>query len=122
MRYAIIIGTRPEIIKMSPIIRLLREEEYFVVCSEQNNFVMNMRFFGELKLPRPKHLLSWDIPGNISGLLHNISKVLYSESPDLVLTHCDTYTSLFGSLAALKRGIRVVLTIRSTVLPIGCMK
>jgi UDP-N-acetylglucosamine 2-epimerase (non-hydrolysing) len=54
MKIAVILGTRPEIIKMSPIIRILEREayEYFIVHSRQHySYNMDKIFFEQLKLP-----------------------------------------------------------------------
>jgi len=60
MKFAIIIGTRPEIIKMSPIIRELQRRresgapiEYFILHTGQHySYSMDRVFFEQLDLPR----------------------------------------------------------------------
>jgi UDP-N-acetylglucosamine 2-epimerase (non-hydrolysing) len=54
VKVAIVLGTRPEIIKMSPIVRILERKayEYFIVHSGRHYFYnINKIFFEQLKLP-----------------------------------------------------------------------
>jgi UDP-N-acetylglucosamine 2-epimerase (non-hydrolysing) len=58
--FAIILGTRPEIIKLSPIIRELknRNKEYILIHTEQHySCEMDEVFFRELDLPKPDYEL-----------------------------------------------------------------
>ena len=57
----LIFGTRPEIIKLSPVIRFLEKAKrnYFVLHTGQHySYEMDAIFFKELELPEPKHKLS----------------------------------------------------------------
>ena len=59
MKIGIVLGTRPEIIKLSPLIRLLHNNlNYFVIHTGQH-YSQNMDkiFFEELELPQPKYNL-----------------------------------------------------------------
>ena len=56
MRTAVVLGTRPEIIKMSPVIRELEKKkaDYFIVHTGQHySYSMDRVFFEQLKIPRP---------------------------------------------------------------------
>jgi UDP-N-acetylglucosamine 2-epimerase (non-hydrolysing) len=60
MKIAIILGTRPEIIKMSPVIRECERSglDYYILHTGQHySFEMDRVFFEELKLPAPKYNL-----------------------------------------------------------------
>src|SRR3989344_2193556 len=60
MKIAIIVGTRPEIIKFSPIIRICERDkiDYFVIHTGQHySYEMDSIFFKQLKLPQPKYNL-----------------------------------------------------------------
>ncbi len=72
MKLAIIVGTRPEIIKMSPIIRECQRRKrsnnkdlnYFILHTGQHySYQMDQVFFEQLELPDPKHNL--DVGSNI---------------------------------------------------------
>ena len=60
MKIGIVVGTRPEIIKMAPVIRecIKRELSYFIIHSNQHySSEMDSIFFDELKLPKPDYNL-----------------------------------------------------------------
>jgi UDP-N-acetylglucosamine 2-epimerase (non-hydrolysing) len=111
MKIGIVLGTRPEIIKMSPVIRLLeqRRMEYFIIHSNQHYSPnMDAVFFEELHLPTPKFNLrigSADQGSKTGMMLFYIEKLLLQEHPDVVLAQGDTNTVLSGILAASKQDI-----------------
>ena len=60
MKISIIIGTRPEIIKMSPVIRECEKQniDYFILHTGQHySYNLDKIFFEELELPAPKYNL-----------------------------------------------------------------
>lgn len=113
MKIAIILGTRPEIIKMSPIIRECenRNLDYFVLHTGQHySYEMDKIFFDELELPTPKYNLnvgSGSHAEETGKILMSIEKTLIEEKPDVVLVEGDTNTVLAGALAAAKLHIKV---------------
>ncbi len=110
---AIVLGTRPEIIKMSPIIRECeaRNLDYFILHSGQHySYDMDRAFFEDLELPEPKYNLdvgSGTQAGQTAKIMTGIEDVLVKESPDIVLVQGDTNTVMAGALAAAKLRIRV---------------
>ena len=57
MKISIILGTRPEIIKMSPVIRELENQtlDYFILHTGQHySYNLDKIFFEDLELPEPK--------------------------------------------------------------------
>ncbi len=110
---AIVLGTRPEIIKMSPIIRECeaRDLDYFILHSGQHySYDMDRAFFEDLELPEPKYNLdvgSGTHAGQTAKILTGIEDVLAKEEPDIVLVQGDTNTVMAGALAAAKLHIRV---------------
>ena len=113
MKIAIILGTRPEIIKMSPIVRECQKRrlQYFIIHTNQHySFNLDRIFFKELNLPLPKYNLKVGsgTHGEQTGkMLIKIEEVLLNEKPDIVLVEGDTNTVLAGALAAVKIHIRV---------------
>jgi UDP-N-acetylglucosamine 2-epimerase (non-hydrolysing) len=113
VKIAVILGTRPEIIKMSPIVRILEREayEYFIVHSGQHySYNMDKIFFEQLKLPEAKYNLevgSGSHAEQTGRMLISIESVLKKEKPKVVLVQGDTNTTLAGALAAVKLGIKV---------------
>jgi len=110
---AIVLGTRPEIIKMSPVIRECesRGTDFFIVHSGQHySYEMDRSFFEDLDLPEPRYNLdvgSGTHAGQTAKVLAGTEEVLAKEEPDIVLVQGDTNTVLAGALAAAKLHIPV---------------
>ena len=54
----VVVGTRPEIIKMAPIIRALKKSEIpsiFVHCGQHYDYNMSQQFIDDLELPKPDY-------------------------------------------------------------------
>ncbi len=108
MKIAIVLGTRPEIIKMAPIIRECErlKIDFFILHSGQHySYEMDQTFFKQLELPEARYNLdvgSGDHGEQTGKALHGIEKVLIDEKPDFTLVEGDTNTVLAGSLAASK--------------------
>lgn len=112
MKVAVVLGTRPEFIKMFPVLDALDGEfETFLIHTGQHySYHMDGAFFRELKLPYPRYHLGVGSspPGRQTGkMLIEIERVLIREEPDLVLVEGDTNTVLAGALAAAKLKIEV---------------
>ena len=110
---AIVLGTRPEIIKMSPVIRECEAKklDYFILHTGQHySYEMDRAFFVDLELPEPKYNLdvgSGTHAVQTGKIMTGIEHVLMEEQPDIVLVQGDTNTVLAGALAAAKLHIRV---------------
>ena len=112
MKIAVVLGTRPEFIKLAPVVRTFDDRHDFFLCHTGQHYSYNMNeiFFNELELPEPKYHLNIvsDHHGEQTGLmLIEVEKLLMRERPDLVLVQGDTNTVLAGSLAAVKLHIDV---------------
>ncbi|MCL7414396.1 MAG: UDP-N-acetylglucosamine 2-epimerase (non-hydrolyzing), partial [ANME-2 cluster archaeon] len=110
---AIILGTRPEIIKMSPVIRECEQKnlDYFILHTGQHySYNMDRVFFEQLELPEARYNLdvgSCTHAEQTGKILAGVEPVLMKEQPDAVLVQGDTNTVLAGALAASKLHIRV---------------
>lgn len=110
---SIVLGTRPEIIKFSPIIRALDHARipYAILHTGQHySYTMDKVFFEQLQLPQPKHNLnvgSGSHAEQTGKMLIGIEGVLKTEMPEMVLVEGDTNSALSGALAARKLGLRV---------------
>lgn len=113
MKIAVILGTRPEIIKMSPVIRELekRNLDFFVLHTGQHySYNLNKIFFEQLKLPEAKYNVSVGSGSHAEEtgkMLIKIEKVLQQEKPNIVLVEGDTNSVLAAALAASKLHIKV---------------
>lgn len=113
MKIATILGTRPEIIKLSSLIPLLEKEfNHFIIHTGQHyDYNMDKVFFDDLHLKEPNYRLNVGShsQGKQTGLLlERIEKVLLQEEPELVIIEGDTNTALAGVLAAVKIHIPVM--------------
>ena len=113
MKTAVILGTRPEIIKMSPVIRELekRNKDYFILHTGQHySYNLDKIFFEQLNLPKPKYNLevgSGSHAEQTGKILIGVEKVLLTESPNVILVQGDTNSVLAGALAATKLHIKI---------------
>lgn len=113
MKIAIILGTRPEIIKMLPIIKECQRQhlDFFIIHSGQHYLAsLDQNFFKELNLPLPQYNLSVGSGSHAEEtgkILMGGEKVLVKEKPSVVLVEGDTNTVLAGALAASKLQIKV---------------
>ena len=102
------LGTRPEIIKLSPLIPLLQERfDHVLVHSGQHySYQMDAVFFRELRLPPADYTLGVGSGGHgeqPARMLWGLEPILLRERPDMVLVQGDTNTTLAGGLAAEQR-------------------
>jgi len=110
---AIVLGTRPEIIKMSPVVRECqkRDIDHFVLHTGQHySYEMDKVFFEELNLPGARYNLEVGsgFQGEQTGrIMEGVERTLLKERPEMVLVQGDTNTVLAAALAAVKLGIRV---------------
>lgn len=113
MKIAIVVGTRPEIIKMAPVVRacIARGTPYLLLHTGQHySFEMDGVFFQELGLPAPHTNLevgSGTQPYQIATILAGFEPLLAKERPDVVLVEGDTNSVLAAALCAQKMGIAV---------------
>ena len=99
-----VLGTRPEIIRLSRVIAQLQQNvDHKLVHTGQNyDYELNEIFFKELEIPRPDYFLEVkaNTLGNVLGnILISIEKVFEKEQPDAVLILGDTNSSIAGILA-----------------------
>ena len=94
-----IVGTRPEIIKLSKIIKLFDENlDHILVHTGQNfDYELNEIFFKDLKIRKPDYFLN--SVGNstaetIGNIISESDKVIEKERPDAVLLYGDTNSCL----------------------------
>ena len=113
MKIAVILGTRPEIIKLAPVIKELerRNAEFFTLHTGQHySYDLDRVLFEQLKLPQAKYNLevgSGSHAEQTGKALIGVEKVLREETPDVILVEGDTNSVLAGALAATKLHIGV---------------
>ena len=113
MKLCIVLGTRPEIVKMAPLVRACQRRgvEFILIHTGQHySYEMDRIFFQDLELPDPQYNLNVGsgTHGKQTGaILVDIEKVLMNERPDAILVQGDTNTVLAGALAAVKLNIPI---------------
>jgi len=109
----LVLGTRPEIIKFSPVIRAAQaaDIDYCVIHTGQHySFEMDQVFFAELDLPAPAFNLdvgSATHAVQTGAIMTGVERILMKHGSSEVLVQGDTNTVLAGALAAKKLQIRV---------------
>lgn len=108
-----VFGTRPEAIKMGPLVKVLQADPRFecLVClTGQHRQMLDqvMEIFGiradyDLNIMRPRQNLTTIT----ADILYGMENVLRQEKPDMVLVHGDTTTSFAAALAAFYQQIPV---------------
>jgi UDP-N-acetylglucosamine 2-epimerase len=99
-----ILGTRPEIIRLSRVMALLdRHVQHIIVHTGQNyDYELNEVFFNDLEIRKPDYFLQVDtssLGAVLGGTLIKIEEVLKIEKPDAVLILGDTNSSVAGIMA-----------------------
>lgn len=113
MKLAIVVGTRPEIIKMAPLVRAAdaRGLRPLVAHTGQHySFELDAVFFRELGLPPPDVNLevgSGEAAEQLASIVGGMGKWLVGSRPDWVLVEGDTNSVLGAALAAHKSGVRL---------------
>lgn len=102
----VVFGTRPEAIKMAPVIKELKKVadiETVVVVSAQHREMLDqvLQLFGiipdyDLDLMKEKQ----DLYSITTGVLAGLKDIMEAEHPELVLVHGDTTTTFAAALAA----------------------
>lgn len=113
-KIAIIFGTRPDTIKMAPIIKELEKEselfELLIIATAQHRQMLDqvLNVFQikpnyDLNIMQPSQTLA----SITKNTIEELDRIFEKEKPDLVLVQGDTTTTFVGSLAAFYRQIPV---------------
>jgi UDP-N-acetylglucosamine 2-epimerase (non-hydrolysing) len=108
-----VVGARPNIVKMAPVLSALRrrlpDERHTVVHTGQHyDPEMSEIFFEELAVAAPDHLLgvgSGTHAVQTARVMERLEPVLEAERPDLVIVPGDVNSTLGAALVAVKLGI-----------------
>lgn len=113
MRVLVVFGTRPEAIKMAPLVKALEEQkeiEFRVCVTAQHRDMLDAVL--DLFAIHPDYDLNIMTPGQsladiICKILQGLDPVLCAYQPDMVLVHGDTSTTFAAALAAYNQGIDI---------------
>lgn len=106
-----VLGTRPEIIRLSIVIKKLDTccKHVFVHTGQNFDFTLNGIFFKDLGLRRPDYFLGVKAPfpgEQVGRIIAKTEKLMLKERPDVLLILGDTNSGL-SSIAAKRAGIKV---------------
>jgi UDP-N-acetylglucosamine 2-epimerase (non-hydrolysing) len=114
MTFAVIAGTRPEIIKQYPVMRLLDLEDIdykFIYTGQHYDYELSDKFIEEFKIREPDYYIKLPNPADpvrqVSEIISNVGKILQELKPSLVVVQGDTNSVLASALAAVKSSIRI---------------
>lgn len=104
LKVATVIGTRPEIIKLSRVISKLDQytDQCLVFTGQSFDYEMSDIFFEQLEVRKPDHILkvrSDTLGGQIANILKQTEKVFLKEKPDAVVVLGDTNSALCALMA-----------------------
>ncbi|TQE43441.1 UDP-N-acetylglucosamine 2-epimerase (non-hydrolyzing) [Corynebacterium phoceense] len=109
-----IYGTRPEAIKVAPVIKALESDERFesiAVSTGQHKEMLEQvnTMFGI----SPKHDLHLMKPGQglnelVSRAIAGLDSILEEEKPDVIISQGDTSTAMAAAIAGFHRGVKIV--------------
>src|SRR5437660_3146093 len=113
MKILVVFGTRPEAIKMAPVVKALAASETIhpVLCvtgQHRDMLAEILNFFElvpdhDLALMRPEQ----DLVYLTTAVLRGVRRVLAAEKPDWVLVHGDTTTAMAATLAGFYAGCSI---------------
>ena len=106
-----IVGTRPEIIKLSRVIAELEENvEHILVHTGQNyDYELNEMFFNDLRVKKPDHFLNCvgdTTAQTIANIISKSDKIIEEVQPDALLLYGDT-NSCLSVISAKKRQVPI---------------
>jgi UDP-N-acetylglucosamine 2-epimerase (non-hydrolysing) len=115
MRLLHIVGTRPNFVKMAPVVAAARERfgpgaNVVVHTGQHYDRAMSDVFFEELGVGEPEHLLavgSGSHAEQAARVLERLEPVLREERPELVLVPGDVNSTLAAALCAARSGVPV---------------
>ena len=115
MRTLSVVGTRPNFVKMAPVVARLRGSDpgghhALVHTGQHYDPIMSDVFFEELGGPKPAHLLdvgSGSHAVQTARVMERIEPVIEAEQPDVVLVPGDVNSTLGAALVAAKLGVPI---------------
>ena len=114
MSIVVVVGTRPEIIKMAPVMKELEKrgiDFVFMHTGQHYDYEMSRIFLEELGLPKPNESFELDNSNPVAligEMIIKLEKTLEKyRRPKIMLIQGDTNTMLAAGLTALKLGVRI---------------
>jgi UDP-N-acetylglucosamine 2-epimerase len=104
MKVLTVVGTRPEIIRLSRVMSLLDQHVNHVIAHTGQNYdyELNEIFFKDLELRKPDHFLNVDVSSleaSVGDIIRKSGELLRKEKPDALLVLGDTNSCLSAYMA-----------------------
>lgn len=113
-RIMIVYGTRPEAIKVAPVVSVLQDDDRFesvVVWTGQHREMLEQvnKRFGIT----PDHDMALMKPGQtlnelVARVIQGLDPIIEEEKPDVIISQGDTSTAMAAALAGFHRGVKIV--------------
>lgn len=107
-------GTRPEAIKVAPVVRALQQDDRFesvVVSTGQHREMLEQvnKRFGitpdyDMELMKPGQTLN----ELVSRAIYGLDRIIDEEQPDVIISQGDTSTAMAAALAGFQKGVKIV--------------
>lgn len=117
-KFAFLLGTRPEIIKMAPLIKEVVKHNinFFIIHTGQHySEGMDKIFWENLELDGPEYRPKYNLQvgsgthaEQVGKIMINLEKVLLEEKPDYIFLYGDLNGTVAGALVAAKLNIPIV--------------
>jgi UDP-N-acetyl-L-fucosamine synthase len=104
MKVLTVVGTRPEIIRLSRVMSLLDQHvDHIIAHTGQNyDYELNEIFFKDLELRKPDHFMNVDVSSleaSVGDIIRKSGELLRKEKPDALLVLGDTNSCLSAYMA-----------------------
>ena len=114
MKIIIIVGARPNFIKVAPLIEELKKyrqiDPILIHTGQHYDYEMSQSFFEDLKIPKPNYNLgvgSGSHAKQTAEIIEKLEPIILKENPDLVIVIGDVSSTFAGALTAAKLNIPV---------------
>lgn len=113
MKVAVVLGTRPEFIKLSSFLR--EAPKYFNVISvhtgQHYDLNMSQNMIEELKLPKMNYQIKLPKSGfenQLAKMSQELTKIFVKEKPDYILVQGDTNSAMMGAVIGRRLGVDII--------------
>lgn len=114
MKVAIVLGVRPNIIKLGPLMKKIQNtsiQQVIINTGQHYDYEMSDIFFNKLKIPKPHYNLeigSGSLTYQTSEAMKKLEEVFIKEKPDFVIVIGDANPTLVGALTARQLKIPII--------------
>ncbi|MGY3716343.1 non-hydrolyzing UDP-N-acetylglucosamine 2-epimerase [Sutcliffiella cohnii] len=113
MKIGVVVGTRPELIKMAPLIKEMKKrnnQHLFIHSGQHYDFYMDGMVLDIFELPKPDYNLqvgSGSHSTMTANMMVQLEEIISKEKIDKIVVHGDTNTTLAAGLTAAKMNVPV---------------